>query len=563
MVMTGRAARLLSASCAIALGCSATPPDHRTPGPAPGPTTLTVSAASLDGARLLGEDAALAIAAGAGPLRVLGAEIASEGDRVGAFVEIPAAECLVAFARPSPSIGDVDLFAFEDDGSPFATDESPNQGATIVVCPPHPRRLYVVARVMAGVGLLGVGVQSVPAAKADAVTRALRARGRPGEDSGRLDAWPGLESKIREHRAAVGGKWEDVRRVAVPVAPRASSRISIALDPHRCADVLLAPSEEIGSLDAVLEDARGRVIARARERGSDRSAVVCAGAERAEVSVAMRPRASQGLVAVVIGRSLPGAGAEIALTTFAAHAAAQGDLPASRADLERSLAGHGYAAARLAGTSSARAGQRSSVTVDVPAGCARIDVVAGKPLGAFRAELWDDQGALVTQVYGGTTGAFFACGKGGAWRADVEALETPGPFAVEVRKEKTAPPALVAHPLAAARLLGRLEAAGTPVDASAAQAAQVVPLDAAALRSTTFTVQAGACVEVLAALDAGAQGLDLRLIDVSSSESSLVRGAFAASDRLCAGNAAKPGKVELRLASGKADALVLTRAVSP
>lgn len=556
--------RLLAAACALVLGCGASPADRPAAGPSSGgPASLVVSGAGLDGARLLAADAALAVAAGAGPLRVLGVDIASEGDRVGSFVEIPADECIVAYARPSPTIGDADLFAFEDDGSPFSTDESPNQGGTIVVCPPHPRRLYVVARVMAGVGLLGVGVQSVPAAKAEAVAKAVRARGRPGEDSGRLDAWPGLESKVREHRAAVGGRWEDVRRVALPVTPRATSRISIPLDPHRCADVVLVPSEEIASLDAAVEDARGRVIARARERGRDRSAVVCAGGERAEISIALRPRASQGLVAVVLGRSVPGASAEVAPTAFVDHVAQPLDLPEARSALDRALAGHGYGAARLAGTASARTGQRASVAVDVPSGCARVDVVAGKPLGAFRADLWDDQGALVTQVYGGARGAFFACGKGGAWRADVEALEGPGPFAVEVRKEKASPPVLVSHPLAAARLLGRLEAAGVPVDASAAQSAQVLALDAGAMRVTTFSVPVRTCIEVIAALDAGGQGLDLRLVDATTSESALVRGATVASERLCAAAAPKSARAELRLSAGKAPALLLTRPVPP
>jgi hypothetical protein len=132
-----------------------------------------------------------------------------------------------------------------------------------------------------------------------------------------------------------------------------------------------------------------------------------------------------------------------------------------------------------------------------------------------------------------------------------------------VRKDKAAPPALVAHPMAAARLLGRLEAAGVPVDASSAQAAQVLALDAAALRTQTFSVQAGACVEVIAAVDAGGQGIDLRIVDGTSGESSLVRGATVASDRLCAGGAAKPAKAELRLSSGKADALVLVRPFTP
>lgn len=547
----------------LGLGCSGTAGDRASAVPAKsGPKTASLSDAHLDGHALLAADAAVAITAGAGPLQVLGADIASEGDRLGGFVDIPADECLLAFARPSPTIGDVDLFAYEDDGTPFSSDESPNQGGTVLVCPPHPRRLYVVARVMAGAGLLTVGVQGVPAKNADAVARAVRARGRPGEDTGRLDAWPGLESKVREHRAAVGGRWEDVRRVAVPLTPRATSRMSIALEPNRCADILMAPSEEVASLDAVIEDARGRVVARARERGRDRSAVVCS-AERAEISVAMRPRASQGLVAVVVARSAKGAGAEVLQPTFVSHVTQTLELPEARAALDRALDGRGYGPRKLVGTAAARTGQRTSVAVDVPAGCARVDVVAGKPLGTFRAELWDDQGALVTQVYGGALGTFFACGKGGAWRADVEALEAPGSFAVEVRKEKTAPAALVAHPFAAARLLGRLEAAGIPVDAASAQGAQVVSLDAAALRTTSFTVPAGVCMEVIAALDPGGQGLDLRVIDGTSSESSLVRGASVVSERLCAGGAPKPGKAELRLAAGKADALVLTRPAPP
>jgi hypothetical protein len=564
-VTPGRRAGLLSASLAAALAAAACsgPNDGSQPAHprAAGPGNLAITADRPDGLPLLTPDAALAIAAGAGPLKVVAADIVSEGDRLGGFVEVPEGECLLAFARPSPTIGDVDLFAYEDDGSPFSTDESPNQGGTVLVCPPHPRRLYVMARVMAGSGLLAIGVQSVPAAKSDAVARAVRARGRPGEDTGRLDAWPGLESKLREHRAAIGGKWEDVRRIAVPVTPRSTSRVSVALDPNRCADVLLVPSEEIASLDAVVEDEHGRAIARARERGRDRSVVVCA-TERAEISLALRPHSAEGLVAVVLGRSAPGAAAEIAQSVFAEHVTQTLDLPEARAALERALSGHGYAAPKLAGTATARTGQRTSVTVDAPAGCARVDIVAAKPLGTFRADLWDDQSALAAQLYGGVRGTFFACGKGGAWRTDVEALEAPGPFAVEVRKEKTAPAALVAHPLAAARLLGRLEAEGTPVDASAAQAAQAISLDASALRASTFAVPAGSCMEVIAALDGSARGLDLRLVDATTGESSLVRGTMVASDRLCAGGAPKPAKAELRLATAKADALVLVRPVT-
>ncbi|MBK8258829.1 MAG: hypothetical protein IPK82_39995 [Polyangiaceae bacterium] len=550
-------------AAAVLFGCSGAPKEPPVGPPTSGNSAATVpSSATFNGSTLLAADAAVAVRAGAGPLRVLTADILSEGDRLGQFVDVPENECLLVFARPSPTVRDVDLFAFEDDGSPFSTDESPNQGGTILVCPPHARRLYLLARVMAGMGLVALGTQAVPQKNAEAVAQAVRARGRPGEDTGRLDAWPGLEAKIREHRVAVGGVWQDVRRVAVPVTPRASSRISVAIGPHRCADILIAPSEEIASLDAVLEDQTGRIIGRTRERGGDRSAVVCS-TVATEVSLAMRPRAAEGLVAVVIGWSAPGAVAEVAQSVSTFHATEPRDLADATKNLENVLSSLNFAAPKTAANARASVGQRTTVSLDLPAGCVRIDLVGGKPLGTFRADLWDDQNSLVTQTYGGARGTFFSCGKGGTFRTDVEALDAPGPFAVSVRKDKSAPAALVAHPVAASRLLGRLEAAGVPIDASSAKDAVIVSLDASSLKTQPFSVLANTCVEVLAAVDNGALGVDLRLVDLDSQESTLARGATCVSNRLCAGASAKPGKIELRLTSGKADGLLLMRTQSP
>ena len=50
---------------------------------------------------------------------------------------------------------------------------------------------------------------------------------------------------------SLGGRWEDVRRLAMPVSPRAASRLSAALEPGRCLDVLVIPSEEVSSLEVV------------------------------------------------------------------------------------------------------------------------------------------------------------------------------------------------------------------------------------------------------------------------------------------------------------------------
>jgi hypothetical protein len=542
---------LLTAIAALA-ACGA--PAPVAPPPTPPPAVRVVSD-TVDGQRWLATDAARAFAAGAGPLRVLGADIVAEGDRLGAFVEIPADECVLAFTRASPGVNDVDLHAFDDDGSAFATDESPDRDAAILACPPHPRRLYVVARVMSGAGVVGVGVQSVPRAAADAAAKLLGVRGRPGEDSGRLDAWPGLEAKIRAHRDTLGGRWEDVRRLALPLSPRAESRVSTILEAGRCLDVLVVPSDEVASLEVTVEDAGARILARARERGRERALLLCA-AHAAVINVSLRPRGTQGLAAVILGRSTPGAETELSARSPVVHVAPSFDLDAARAAATTLTAGLGYAPPRTLATGTARLGSRSATAVDLPAGCARLDVLAGKPLEEVAAALWDDRGTLLAESHAGGSTPLFACGRGGPARVEVEALESPGPFAIELRRDKAAPPALVAHPVAAARLLARLNAGGSAVDAAAAAGATVLAL-AAGERKIVPLPAGGGCVDVVAALDAGGSGLDLRLVD-GAGESTVTRARYVVADRVCAA-AGKPGAAELRVLAGKAEALLLVR----
>jgi hypothetical protein len=95
--------------------------------------------------------------------------------------------------------------------------------------------------------------------------------------------------------------------------------------------------------------------------------------------------------------------------------------------------------------------------------------------------------------------------------------------------------------------------------AAAGAAAQVVALDAASLRTLPLTVPATTCVEVIAALGQGGTGVDLRLVDASTGEGTVTRARHVVSDRRCAGKTVMTGSIELRLAAGKGDALVLTR----
>jgi hypothetical protein len=321
------------------------------------------------------------------------------------------------------------------------------------------------------------------------------------------------------------------------------------------------PSDEVGSLELVAEDASGRIVARGRDRGRDRTLLLCS-AQSADVVLALRPRASQGLVAVIVGRSEVGADAELGGVVSIDRMTETRDLGAARASRARELSASGYTSAKSVGMGKALVGDRVSVPLELPAGCARVDVIAGRPLGSVDAALWDEKGALLGRGSGGTGAALFTCGPARAARVDVEALARPGPLAIELRRDPAAPPVLVSHPVAAGRLLQRMNAgAGSALGAGLASAAQVVSLDPLTRRAVPITIPAGGCVEVVAALDGAGSGLDMRLVDASGA-SSLTRSRYVAADRLCAEGGASTGTVELRLDAGRADALVLARPIA-
>lgn len=526
----------------------------------PSETKIRILPERADAAALLATDAARAREVGAGPLEIASSAYLSEGDRTGAFIAIPDDACALVMARGSASIADVDLFAYEDDGSAFGVDESSDAHPAVLVCPPHPKRLFVSARVVSGGGLVGIGVQALPAAALAAVEKVIGTRGRSGGETGRLESWPGLETKLIAHRAWLGGSWEDVRRAALPVAPRAATRMTVPLERERCLDVFVSPGEEVGSLEVVAEDSTGRIIARGRDRGRDRALVLCS-ALSTEVSIVVRPRASTGVVAVVASRSRLGAAAIIEPSVRAEYVTETRELAEARAALEKRFVDKGYGAATPLTTTRANLGSRTPLTIDLPAGCARIDVIAGKPLADVGASLWNDKGFLLAEGRGGAGVTLFPCGAGGPARIDVEAFARPGPYTIEIRKDKLSPPLLVAHPWAANRILAVLDAGGELVSAASANGAVVVALDANTRSTVPFDIPAKACVEVIVALDRVGTGIDLRVADVLTGENSTTRGRFVAAERRCASNVPVKAIAEIRLSSGKADALLVTRTV--
>ncbi|HKQ71954.1 MAG TPA: hypothetical protein VJT73_21565 [Polyangiaceae bacterium] len=538
-------------------GPASPPPDT----PQADPKTVTVTPGRLDGRPWLQKDADVAASLGAGPLQVAVTDVGGDGDRVGGFVSFPSTECVLAYARGSQGIEDLDLYAYSDDGTTLAADEATDPQPAVVICPPHPRRAYFVARIAAGRGIVTIGAQSLAPSTAAQVGKALGARGRPGEELGRIEAWPGLDEKLSQHRLAVGARWEEVRRVAVQADARAATRISASLDGGRCLDVYVVPSEEFSQLDVTVMDGDDRVLARAPAIGRDRTAIVCS-AVQAPLSIELRPHAGQGLSAVILSRSAVGAERQISGPVYVYRSAPPAELTIERAQRAKPLRALGYAEPTNVGTGTADVGRRLSFPLNLPDGCVRLDVIGGRPLAGAIADVWDASGSLVASGSSGDGPTLFACGKAQRGRIDVEALNRPGPVAIEQRRERAPLPALSAHPLAADRVLSTLNSRAEAVTAAIASDVKVLPLDPTSLKTFDLQLPDGRCGDVVAGLDRGGTGIDLRLSDVQSGEEfALVRGRLVVQARVCAAGHPRTLHGELRLSAGKADALVVMRLV--
>lgn len=563
-----RAQRTIGCALALAIGALGAACAARAPAAATSPTCASASFAlppetpALAAKRgLLQREASIAIAEGAGPLTVIAADMVAEGDRVGAFTPLPEDGCLLAYARGSEGVDDLDLLAFAEDGTPIGSDEATDPRPAILLCAPQVARGYVVARVAQGRGLVAVGVHLVPPETAFRVGRALNARGRPGEPPKEAEVWPGLDAKATLLRRELGGRWEELRRVAIPVEARTPGRITLPIDPGRCLAFLVTPSEETSELDVQLEGDGGRVFARANELGRDRTALVCASVPTS-VTVEVRPRIGSGLAAIVVARAVAGSEPDLAGRPERIDAFPTRDLANVRSALGAKLSAAGYGAPVARADGNALVGRRASVELAMKdAGCARVDVVAGTPLAGVLADAWSETGALVGRAEGGAAVTLFTCGPAGKLRVDVEALARPGPFAVEARAEKT-DPRLARGGLAGARLLARLAAGGDVARADTLTVLDPVKLSATHTKSLELTLPAGRCVDVAIALGDGASGVDLRLVDVASqSELALSRAAAATVARACAEGGPKLVRLEARVAVGAGEALVATRVV--
>jgi hypothetical protein len=522
------------------------------------PGAPRVTPGELDARMLLGELPARATRLGAGvPSLVTSAE-ASDNEWVGGFVDVPKDDCLLGYARGSTSIEDVDVAIYSDEGTQLAVDEGRDVHPTVLLCPPHPERVYVAAHVVDGEGFVVVGAQLVAKERAVVVARGLGARGGTIDGPRPAEAWPGLEDAVRVHRLALGGAWEEFKRVAMSVDARAATYVSFPIEADQCVDAVIVPDDDVALLDVEAMDGEGRIVARARDGTGPRTLTVCSPSAMPG-TLAVRPHVGRGLAAVVLARARSEVARDLSTRPEIAWAAAQQPIEAARHARDTLLAKSGYQEPVATKTGTLTLGRRVTVPLDLKAlggACARVDVVAGAPLGLLAASIWDDAGALLASGEASTSLALFACAHGSA-RLELETRGRPGPFVVTLRQERWRDAAFGTHPLAASRMLARA-AAGPDMLLEGKGAVRGVALDAAHEVSWTTSVPAGRCLRVTVGVQGEGAGVDLRASDpVDGSDVDRAEAAHAAGVRACApADAPRTVRFDLRASAGRLDAVV-------
>jgi hypothetical protein len=518
---------------------------------------------------LMGDDvrAARQLGASAPALALTGTGLS--GDSLGGFAEIPRGECALILARGTRAVQDIDAFAFDDDGTVIASDEAPAKDASLLVCPPRASRVFASTRLAAGFGMFGLTLQTVAPRQTSLLAQRFGlTSGRSLEVSELTSNWPGLDERLTEHRRRLGGEWETLRKVALPLDPRAYVNVSATVDANTCLDLYITPSDDVAHLDLEVLEASGRWIGSGEARGTDRDLLVCSSESR-DVVIRSRPHAGQGLAALVVSSSNS---AEIEGSAARYDLRPEGDIAALRQAKAQRLQARGYPPASSFQEGLLQAERRVSVPLPLASGCSRVDVLTAAPLRSLRAWLWDEHGQLLAEDLGGMDAVLFTCGSGQGARLDLDTPSRGGAYAVEVRHGSSLPRAAQASPLALGRLLSALDARGRLRSLDRLPEIASAHVSETQLVSVALLIPAGRCVEVSAALDRGVSGLELRLVDVTpmSEEvplegAELGYGASAASARLCAVKPARERNavIELRANVGEGAALWASQVFDP
>jgi hypothetical protein len=497
---------------------------------------------------------------------VVAVEAGVAGDRVATLVDLPESSCAIFIARGTDTIEDLDLMVYGEDGAELGMDEGADKTPAVLVCPPHPARVYASARIAAGHGLVALGVERMPPAEAERAASTYHARTRTAEGDARLANWPGLAERLAEHRKRLGGKWTDVRRVAVPLDARIPTRLSANVEERRCLHALILASDELSHVELSAIDQNGHILGRAGSLGRDRSLVVCSSLST-PLSFELRPRGGRGVAVLVLSQSDVGSAGDFD-EALRIDRYESGSLDDARQKNAKRLEGLGYPNAKVLKTGTLQPGRLDSAAFALPKGCSRLDILSAAPVRDVSARLWSADDSLIAESHARARPVLFACSGGGPVRLDTESLARPGEYSIELRAEPEPAPLLEVSPLAAGRLLGHMLEHG--LIRSGTQAGKITRhhLTPEHLETEQFLVPFGRCVDFTLALGVGSTGAEVRLVDEQSGdELALSRGTNATSARVCALDAHAGGTIharaELRVNAGQGEGLSTTRMTAP
>jgi hypothetical protein len=549
---------LVIAGAAALAGCErlAAPPSPgrsvRAQLPAP-----RVVAGMLDARALLGELAARAVRLGAGAPSLVASAQAVDNGWVGGFVDVPRDDCILGYARGSASVDDVDAAIYSEEGTTLAVDEGRDVHPTVLMCAPHPDRVYLAAHVVEGEGLVAVGAQLVPKDRAVIIARALGARGLAGQGSRPADGWPGLDEAVRNHRDELGGTWQEFRRVALTVDARVPTYASLPIEADGCVDAVVVPDEDVALLDIEAIDDQGRVIARAKEGPGSRTLTVCSPSQVAG-TISVRPHVGRGLAAVVLARAPGDVSRDLAALPEVAWVAPTQPLEKTRSERNALLAKSGYDAPLSTASGTLTLGRRITVPLDLKplaGACGRIDIVAGAPLALVDAWVWSDSGALLASADAPASLALFACGRTPA-HLELETRGRAGPFAITLRPERWRDPVFEAHPLAASRMLARAATGPDALLDGKALVTRELILNGERVISWGESIPAGRCVRATIGAQGDGAGIELRVFE-GTDEIDRCEAAHAVSVKACAmPEAARGVRLEARASAGHVDAVL-------
>ncbi len=463
--------------------------------------------------RWLGNDARLAEAAGAERASMIIAEAGAVGDRFTKVVDIDDSSCLLIMARSSERIADIDLYAYAEDGVLIAVDDRPDASPALLICPPHPRHIYVTARIAIGQGVLAVGVQRVPVDKAHRVRMAMHLAAHPVASEAINAIQPDADERLVAHHKVLRGQWTAIAQSTLAVDYRIPTVLGLAIDPGTCVDVLVLTPTTLSGLDVELLDESGRTVGRSVEAEQDESIVACA-ENRRNVALQFRPHDGIGTVLVLVSRGSLGSGRAVEQALELTEGVDLEQLAKRVHDENRAMrAEPPQVVARMALVR----GQQQRITTRIESGCVRFDVFAGAPSLGVHVRAYSADDELLSNNGGAQYFPLVACARGLVTLV-VEAQIRGGPVTVEKYPEALPSAVASSHPRAIARLFQKAWHLGLVKSLAEFDVIETIALRDKKQWDRNVSVNVGKCVDAFVSLDGDSAGVSLNWTDSNSAE---------------------------------------------